>query len=304
MQQAVRAFFNDLLRLQDFQSVTKDAVIYPAFTFETSQVVHEQALRLITDHLLTQGGDYRALFTTDRTFINRALGVIYQIPVPIAEGSDEWISYKVDPKKSAGLLTSLSFLAAHSHPGRSSPTLRGKALREIFLCQKVPDPPPSVDFSKFENLSGKLTARARLEAHAIDPACTGCHRLTDPVGLAFENFDGAGQFRTEENGEVIDTGGEFDGRAYTTIAEVGTYVGEHPALTPCLVRRLFAYGVGRDAGAADRDWLAWISDRFADEDYRFADLMREIAGSKAFYAVAAPEPAETTVTSQVSEGGQ
>src|SRR5439155_18982750 len=110
-------------------------------------------------------------------------------------------------------------------------------------CQKIPDPPPTVDFSKFENMTGKLSARARLEVHAKDPTCAGCHKLTDPVGLAFENYDGAGQFRTKDNGELIDTTGELDGRKFLDAGGVGRIVSKHPALIPCLTARLFAYGV-------------------------------------------------------------
>jgi hypothetical protein len=303
--QGVRAFFSDLLQFQEFESVTKDAIIYPAFTYQASRVVHEQTLRQLTDHLLERGGDYRDLFTTNRTFVNRALGPLYRIPVSVEASSDEWLPYEMQGERNAGLLSSLSFLASHSHPGRSSPTLRGKALREIFLCQRVPAPPPTVDFSVFEDLSGKLTARERLQAHDVNPACKGCHKLTDPIGLAFENYDGAGQFRTQENGEPIDTGGEFDGHPIQRVSDIGAAVREHPALTPCLTRRLFAYGTGHDPGAAEQEWLAWAVRRFAANDYRFPDLLREMAQSQAFYAVAAPAADATALTMNTQgEGGQ
>jgi len=287
-QDGVRAFFSDLLRLQDFEGVTKDSEIYPAFTPAASETMHEQALRLILDHLMVRQEDYRKLFTTNRTFVNRALGAIYRAPVPVDAASDQWLPYTADPENQAGLLTSVSFLTSHSHPGRSSPTLRGKAIREIFLCQRVPDPPPTVDFSKFEDLSGKLTARSRLEAHRKDSACAGCHKLTDPIGLAFENYDGAAQFRTKENGEVIDTSDEFDGRRFKGVAQVGRFMADHPALTPCLTRRLFAYGVGRDPGAGERAWLDWTGRRFKADGGRFPSLLRDVATSKAFFAVQAP----------------
>jgi hypothetical protein len=280
----VRGFFVDLLQFQDFESLVKDAVIYPTFTFEASQEVNEQVLRLVTDHLLTRQGDYRELFTTNHTFVNRALGPLYQTSVPIAS-SDDWVPYELDPKQSAGVLTSLSFLAAHSHPGRSSPTRRGKAIREIFLCQRVPDPPPTVNFSTFENLTGKLTARDRLVAHSTDAACAGCHKLTDPVGLGFENFDGAGQFRSEENKIALDTSGDFDGRKFTGVADVGKALHDHPALIPCLTSRLYSYGVGREARGEDRPWLSWLATEFASQDFRLPALLKDIAVSNAFFSV-------------------
>ncbi|MFL2769949.1 MAG: DUF1588 domain-containing protein [Rhodospirillaceae bacterium] len=115
-----------------------------------------------------------------------------------------------DPR--AGILTQVGFSALASHPGRSSPTLRGKSIREAVLCQKVPDPPGDVDFSLFEDPnSPNKTARERLTAHSTEPACAGCHKITDPIGLALEQLDGIGQLRTSENGVVIDVSGNLDG---------------------------------------------------------------------------------------------
>lgn len=291
LERGVRAFFGDLLRTREVEVISKDPVIYPAFTFQVTQSVNEQTLRTVTDHLLQRHGDYRELFTSSRTFINRWIAPLYE--APIAASGDDWRVHRMDAQYSAGLLTSLGFLSAHAHPGRSSPTRRGMAIREIFLCQAVPEPPPTVDFGKFEELSGHKTARDRLAAHSSDPACVGCHKLTDPAGLALENFDGAGHFRTAENGESIDTSAEFDGRAVNGVAELGQALSEHPGLAPCLTRRLYAYGIGRDPGKADREWLAWMTGRFASNDYRFPELLREMATSEAFFAVAAPDGGAT-----------
>ena len=84
-----------------------------------------------------------------------------------------------------GLLTQVSFLALHSHPGTTSPTLRGKAVRENLLCQRVPPPPGDVDFSIVQDTTDPAfrTVRQRLTAHRTNPTCAGCHRVTDPIGL-------------------------------------------------------------------------------------------------------------------------
>lgn len=294
LEDGVRGFFGDLLQLQDFEIVSKDPVIYPAFTFAASQDVHEQALRQITDHLLTRRGDYRDLFTTNHTFVSRELGPIYKTKVS-SQAGDEWVPFTADKAQSAGVVTTLSFLASHSHPGRSSPTLRGRAIREIFLCQKLPDPPPTVNFTVFENLSSKLTARDRLKAHVTDQTCAGCHKMTDPLGLGFETYDGAGQPRTREHDALIDTKGEFDGKAFSGAADVGRALHDHPALTSCLTRRVYAYGAGRNPGPSDRRWLAWANRRFASSGYRLPGLLKQFAESRGFYAVSAPEAGEATV---------
>ena len=101
-----------------------------------------------------QDGDYRDLFTTRRTFMSMALAAVYGV-----RASDDWVVHEfADDDPRSGLLTQVSFLAAHSHSVRSSPTLRGKAIRELLLCQHVPDPPPNVDFSGIEDAEGASTA--------------------------------------------------------------------------------------------------------------------------------------------------
>src|SRR6185369_12443556 len=169
----------------------------------------------------------RDLFTTKHTFLTRALGAIYKVPV---SPSHDWLPYDFpEDSPRAGILSHLSFVATFSHPGRSSPTLRGKALRELVLCQPVPDPPNNVDFSKVQN-TATGTVRERLTGHRANPACASCHRFMDPIGLSLENFDGAGAYRTHENGAVIDASGELDGTKFGDPVSLAQAVRNHPLL--------------------------------------------------------------------------
>jgi hypothetical protein len=292
----MRAFFDDMLGLDDFATLAKDPYIYPGFTGVTATDAREQTLRTITDHLITKDLDYRDLFTTRETFISPALAVIYGLPAP-----PEWAPYEF-PEGSArtGLLTQIAFLAGHAHPGRSSPTLRGKALRELLLCEHVPRPPPNVDFSKVENPDPSLkTMRQRLTAHRSNPVCAGCHRITDPIGLSLENFDGAGQYRATEHGAPIDASGTLDGRDFSSPAGLGQALHDDPALSTCLVQRVYAYGVGHSLHPEDKPLLDYFTARFKDEGYRLPDLLRSIALSDAFSAVATAASAPATHTAAV-----
>jgi hypothetical protein len=218
-----------------------------------------------------------------------ALARVYRVYVP---RSGTWVKYDFpDDDPRVGIQSQISFTALHSHPGRSSPTLRGKALRELLLCQKVPDPPSDVDFTKFNDPKSPMkTARERLTAHTTQPACAGCHKLTDPLGLGLEQFDGAGQYRTLENQTQIDVGGELDGAKFTDPATFGAALRSNPAVPSCLVSRLFAYGVGRATTKEEQGLIAFFQERFAADGYRYPALLRRIAVSQAFYAVA-PHPA-------------
>ena len=280
-----RAFFTDMLSLDDFDSLSKDPVLYPAFTLAAVNDARESTLRTITDQLIDRHGDYRDLFTTHKVFLTGMLGMVYRLPVAVPDG---WVGDDLDSDDPrAGLLAQVGFLALHSHPGRSSATLRGRAVRELILCQKVPDPPGDVNFALVQDTSNPSfkTARQRLTAHRSNPTCAGCHKIMDPIGLAMENFDGAGQFRQSENGAPIDASGEISGKAFLGAAGLAATLHDDPALASCLVSRSWEYATGRLIGKDERDWMSYLQKSFADDGYRFPELLRRIATSKAFFAV-------------------
>jgi hypothetical protein len=281
----VRAFFVDFLDFDQFDSLAKDATIYPVFGQKVSHDAQEQTLRTAVDLLVTQKGDYRDLFTTRKTFLTRNLGVVYQVPVA---SEKDWEPHEFaadDPH--AGILTQLSFTELHAHPGRSSSTLRGKAVREILLCQAVPSPPANVNFTVVQDTNNPnfKTARDRLTAHRTEATCAGCHKIMDPIGLGLENFDGAGQFRSTENGAPIDPSGEIDGLKFSDSASLGRAIHDNPSATACLANSLYRYAAGRDFDPSERDWQKWLGEQFATNGYRLPDLMKTIATSDAFYAV-------------------
>lgn len=288
LETGVRAFFDDMLGFDDFAVLSKDPSIYPAFVGDTVQDAREQTLRMIVDHLLVKRRDYRDLFTTRDTFMSPSLATLYGVPAPPG-----WTAYRVpDSSERVGLLMQIGFLADHAHPGRSSATRRGKALRELLLCQVVPRPPPNVDFSIVENPKSTLhTAREKLEAHRTNPVCAGCHKITDPIGLGLENFDGAGQFRTAERGTPIDASGNLDGKKFTDPLGLAQALHDSPALPACLVRRVYTYGVGGVMKTDNKELLPWLNKRFAEEGYRLPDLLRTVALSTAFSEVTEPPPA-------------
>ena len=283
-----RAFFNDMLALDGFETLQKDAIIYPAFGLAAADQSREQLLRTIVDHLVTQKGSYPDLFTTRKTFMTADLGVVYKMPVSQPLG---WVPYEFPEGDShQGIHSLAGFIALFSHPGRSSATIRGKAIREALMCQMVPDPPGNVDFSAVQDVNDPVnrTARQRLSAHATNPTCAGCHKIMDPVGLALEKYDGAGQWREIENETPIDISGDLDGIPFHNMQDLGKALAQNPAIPACVVKRAYAYGVGRPLTSAERRVTKYLREEFAKADYRFPDLLREIVLSKAFTAVTPP----------------
>ena len=291
LENGVRAFFDDMFAFDDFDNLSKDGAIYPIVTGTALKDSREQTLRTVADHLVARHGDYRDLFTTKNTFMSPALAAIYQVPT-----RPGWMPYTFpDTSPRMGILTHISFLAVHAHPARSSATLRGKALRELFLCQKVPPPPPNVDFSALEDPTSPFrTARDRVNFHLQNPVCAGCHKITDPMGLALENFDGGGQFRTSEQGVSIDASGTLDGANFKDIAGLSQALHDHPQVPRCLVRRIYSYGTGGPLTNDSNDQVEALTKVFASNGYRVPELMRAIALSDAFIRVTDAEIPKAT----------
>ncbi|WP_340588985.1 DUF1592 domain-containing protein [Erythrobacter alti] len=292
----VRNFFSDMMEFDSFGELAKDPEIYPAFNSDLALDAQEQTLKTIIEHVVENDGDYRDLFTLRDTYLTRALGVVNRTPVPAREGWQP-VTFAPDAGR-AGIQSHVSFLALHSHPGRSSPTLRGYALRQVFLCQEVPDPPSNVNFTEIEEHvnEANVTARDRLSIHNTEPSCAGCHKVMDPLGLTLESFDGVGTFRTHENGELIDLSGELDGTPYATADGLAEALRDHPETPRCLAQRMYTAAVGRDIEWGERYYLDWLIDEFADDDYSVPDLMRRIATSENFFTVTPPRARRSDTT--------
>lgn len=293
----VRAFFDDFLRLDGLATLSKDSMIYPAFSARAASDAREQTLRTISELLVNQRGSYLDLFTTRRFAMNRTLGPLYNVPV----ASKDWSFYEFpenDPRR--GLLTQVSFLAAHSHPGRTSPTLRGKAIREILMCEEVPTPPANVNFSVVQDVNNPVlrTTRERVKAHLNDEECAGCHKKTDPVGLGLEKFDGVGQFRAMENNAPIDVTGDLDKTTFDGAAELGAVMAKSPAVASCLVQSTYRYAIGRGIDKEEQGAIDNYEQLFLNNGYRFVDLMRAIAASPDFYSISAVAARKTAGNSE------
>jgi hypothetical protein len=123
------------------------------------------------------------------------------------------------------------------------------------------------------------------------------------MGLALENFDGAGRYRETENGAELDVSGELDGTEYDNVVGLSQALRNHPKLPYCLVNRMYSYGTGGPVSLRyDRAVLDHLTARFAEQGYKVPDLLRDIALSQGFSRVR-PDPAatETLATETTAE---
>lgn len=291
----VRAFFSDMLVLDDLDGLQKDPAIYPRFSNKLAADAREQTLRTIVDTLVRRDEDYRALFTTRQTFLSRSLGLLYSEPVTSPTGWDKHEFAPGDPR--AGVLSQPAFLMAHSHPGRSSPTLRGKAIRELILCQKVPAPPANVNFALVQNTKDPryATARQRIAAHNTEPMCAACHKMMDPLGLPLEGFDGAAGMRAKENDAMLDLSGSLGAASFVGADGLGKTLAADSALPACLVNRLYAYGTGKVPEGGASTWTDGLSARYAASGLRLRALVKALTSSDQFYRIEPTAEADKAV---------
>jgi len=276
-------FFTELFELQHLDEMTKDPKIFLHFNSNLGSDAREETLRVIEDHVFDQDADYRDLFTTQKTFINRRLAALYEVRAPTREGFSEFTFEKEHGRR--GLLGHASLLALNSHAVASSATLRGKFIRQTLLCGIVPPPPVNVDTALPEPSGTAVTLRQRIGEHLMNPACASCHLLIDPIGLGLENFDGIGRYRLKEEGAVIDASGDIDKTPFADAWEMAEVVRNHGNLSDCLVKNLYQYATGNIAVAGELGQVKALGQMFQNDRYRVKTLVRNIILSPGFRRV-------------------
>ncbi len=247
---SIDRFTAQWLGVDRLDTVARDPMMYAALTPSVRAAMGEEVRRQVAS-AVQGGGALSELFGARTTWVNAELARYYGLPLP---SSVDAAGYgEVDAGTRGGILAAGAVLTTHALASSSSPIHRGKLVRERLLCQALPPPPPGVN-AQPPALDPSRTTRERYAAHSTDPACSGCHRLMDPIGFAFEHFDGIGRWRGDEGGLPIDATGEIvasdssDG-AFDGVSELESQLGGSAEVAACFsvqwVR--WAYGVEEDA---------------------------------------------------------
>jgi Protein of unknown function (DUF1592)/Protein of unknown function (DUF1588)/Protein of unknown function (DUF1595)/Protein of unknown function (DUF1587) len=281
--EAVDELFADYLHLEALDQLVKLPETYPAASATLPAAMKQETLTSLREFLWKRGGDFRDSFTSTRTFVNAELAKLYGVRAPAADAWSE-VELPADGPR-AGLLTQASFLALHAHPSRSSPTLRGKFVRESLLCQAIPPPPDNVDTSLPASTRDAMTARQRLTRHRMDPSCAGCHVLMDPLGLALEHFDGIGAYRQTENNLAIDASGELESTQFNDARGLASAISRHPDSASCFVRTVLRYARGALENPNETALLAAVGGAFQSNAFNVPELLLSVASDPSFRQV-------------------
>lgn len=145
----------------------------------------------------------------------------------------------------SGVLQQASFLAAHAHEDSTSPVKRGDFVMRRLLCAPLQRPAELGIDLVIPGPSKSKTTRERFSAHVSDPSCAGCHRVLDPLGYAFENFDAAGRARSEENGVLVNPSGSTqlfgETVSFRDSAGLTRALIADPRVEECFARQAFRY---------------------------------------------------------------
>jgi hypothetical protein len=276
-------FGSQWLRLQDLDKIHPDPLLYPSFDHTLAQAM-ERETELLFEHIVREDRDVLELLTADYTFVNGRLARHYGIPGVVGPRFER-VSI-ADPNR-RGLLGHGSILTMTSVADRTSPVLRGKWVLEVLFGAPPPPPPPDVpDLNETKSSSGArlLSVRERLEAHRASPACTSCHKVIDPLGLALEQFDVTGAWRIKDSFVPVDATGElFDGSKLDGPAALRSALLKHrETVLRTFTENLMAYALGRRVTHNDMPTVRGIVRTAASSHNRFSAFVLGIVNSHAF----------------------
>ena len=288
--QGLDEFVAQWLRFDRVLTAARERRTFPMFGRELVNSMVEEEKRFVAD-LVWNDRNFMDLFRADYGFVNTELATVYAVPAPAQDF--ERIVFPKEQNR-AGVLGHALFLTLTSKPEDTAPTSRGIFVREQFLCQQVPPPPPGVD-TNLPPVDEALprTNRERLAAHTVNPACAGCHSLVDPIGFALEKFDAVGIYHPkakllfypdEHEAKVpkkqvlldLDTTGHLTGipnSEFTNPRELGEILAKTGQCQECIVKQVFRYQAGRHETRGDAPLIQQVLEDFRKSGFRFQELL-------------------------------
>jgi hypothetical protein len=287
-------FAAQYLRLQDLHKIEPDALDYPYYDETLANAMHRET-ELLFDHLVREDRPALELLTADYTFANERLARHYGIP-GVSGPEFRKVAYPDETRR--GVLGHGSILTLTSHGNRTSPVLRGKWVLEVLLGSPPPPPPPDIpDLEETGDATdGRfLSVAEQLAMHRANPACSSCHNVIDPIGLALDNFDVTGSWRTKDRGVPVNAAGElYDGTPLDGVADLrAALVARSDVVVTHFTEMLMAYAIGRRVEYFDMPAVRQIVREAARDEYRLSSLILGVARSAAFRTALAEPAAES-----------
>jgi len=281
----VQNFAGQWLYLRNLRGAVPDPLVFPEFD-ENLREAFAKETEMFVESLLREDTSVLDLLGADYTFVNERLARHYGI-----EGiyGSHFRRVSLDPdlaERRGGIFGHGSLLTVTSYPNRTSPVLRGKWVLTNILGTPPPAPPADIPDLPDRGENGEAaTVRDRLARHRESPACSVCHAPMDPLGLALENYDAVGQWRTTGEAELpIDASGNLpDGTVFEGPTGLRTLLLERRGqFVETFTEKLLAYALGRGPEYYDRPTVRAITRAAASDNYRWSSIIVGIVQSTPF----------------------
>jgi hypothetical protein len=274
-------FAGQWLFLRNLKSARPDVATFPNFDENLRRALRTET-ELFFASIVKEDRSVTDLLDADYTFLNERLAEHYGIP---GIYGSHFRRVTLADENRRGLLGQGSILTVTSYPNRTSPVLRGKWIMENVLG--TPPPPPLPDVANLEENEPGHEARSlreRLAEHRANSVCASCHDVLDPLGLALENFDAVGRWRTEEPGGTIDASGQLADGTHVDgpVSLRAALVARREQFVGVVAEKLLTYALGRGLDYADMPTVRGIVRRAEREDYRFSELILGVVESAPF----------------------
>jgi hypothetical protein len=280
-------FSRQWLQLHRVGMFPPDKKLYPTYDDWLETSMREEPVEYFRE-TLTKNLPIEVFLDTDWTMANARLCDFYGLPEPDKDGFQR-VSFKPEDHR-GGLLTMGAVLGLTSDGTRHRPVHRGVWLSEAIFNRTPPSPPANVDpIEPIPPQGNKITIRQRIEAHAKNTSCAACHRNIDPLGLAFDQYDAIGQWRTHERvptgvgkDPLVDASGVMpDGRPFTDSAQFKQLLLEdRDKVARAFIEHLCTYALRRVLTVDDRDGIQAIVHEAKRYQYGVKDIVRAVALSE------------------------
>jgi hypothetical protein len=282
-QALVQNFTGQWLNIRGLAAREPTVNLFPDFD-STLRDAFKREIELFFSSIIQEDRSITDLLTADYTFVNERLAKHYGIP-DIYGPQFRRVQLGPDQDMRRGLLGKGALLTITSEAARTSPVKRGKWFLQTFLGVSPPDPPPGVVI-KLDQQAGETpkTMRARLQIHSTNPTCATCHKMFEPLGLAMENFDPVGEWRTIEAGTPIDSVGVVtDGTRVEGIKGLRDLaVRKREMFEEVVTENLLTYAIGRGLDYNDMPLVRSLTHNAAKDNYKFSSLIIGVVQSPAF----------------------
>lgn len=283
---SLKFYVHDWLGLERLGGIDIDLSKYPALNVDLIEDMKLQTSLYFENLVFTEKKSLLESLTEKTTFLNNRLGQLYGINLP----SEQFV--KVDVSALPGRVGFLSQPAVLMAPLRSDhPSIvqRGIYMMEDVFCQEIPSAPPGVANDLILPEAG-TSQRDRLEAHRSEKACASCHAVLDGPGLAFDNFNTIGSFRTnDEHGNSLFSFGNWflDGERvqWNDNTEFLSFAKGSTAVRTCFVKKALQFSLGRSLRDADRCAGNELAPKIESGNYTYQTLIEEIAAAKVFRVI-------------------